>query len=189
MKPEDIKIGETYNVRVKVRRTNTAGVFCYACDNDGIYWGKHPNLFTEAEVAAFSPVTPAPKYDPCRLFRKGDRVQVKRRNGRCNGKYGEYLREAYCLVAEDEEKNESVRVLHNSSEYRLDPAYLELVTPAEELEPYEVTESTDYFAVAHRITGDEPATFWKQWHPNPAAAAESECARLNAEHRKEHSHE
>lgn len=75
--------------------------------------------------------------DPCRLLRKGDKVQVKKRNGRCNGKDGEYLCEAFCKVAEDEMPNELVRVLHNATEYRLDPAYLELVDPVEDMEPCE----------------------------------------------------
>ena len=88
--------------------------------------------FRESDLECVSPA--APKYDPCRPFRKGDKVQVKKRDGRCNGKAGEYLREAFCTVAEDETPNELVRVLHNSTEYRLAPAYLELITPAEELD-------------------------------------------------------
>ena len=74
-----------------------------------------------------------PKYDPCRLLKEGDKVQVVKRNGRCWGKTGEYLRGAYCFVLEDEERNAMVKVRHNSSEYTIDPAYLELVTPVEEL--------------------------------------------------------
>ena len=70
---------------------------------------------TPENVLLPSALQPAPKYDPCRLLRKGDRVQVKKRNGRCNGKNGEYLREAFCEVAEDEVPNELVRVYHNSS--------------------------------------------------------------------------
>lgn len=81
--------------------------------------------------------------DPCRLLRKGDKVQVKKRNGRCNGKDGEYLCEAFCKVAEDEVPNELVRVLHNATEYRLDPAYLELVDPVEKLESDEVQEDVE----------------------------------------------
>ena len=128
---------------------------------------------------------PAPKYDPCRLFRKGDRVQVKRRNGRCSGKYGEYLREAYCLVAEDEDKNELVRVFHNSSEYRLDPAYLELVTPVEEFEPYRLEHRPGEWLVVKKDNKLILSSYNVGIHTNAKAAAEAECARLNAEYRKE----
>ena len=135
---------------------------------------------------------PTPKYDPCRLLRKGDRVQVKKRNGRCNGKAGEYLREAFCEVAEDEVPNERVRVFHNSSEYRLDPAYLELVTPVEELEPYTVDECgfapTLYVRkngkVCMTIPYKEGSSLY-QTREEALAAAETLRDRLNAEHRNE----
>lgn len=119
----------------------------------------------------------APKYDPCRLLKKGDRVQVKSRNGRCNGKDGEYLREAFCEVAEDEEPNELVRVYHNSSEYRLDPAYLELVTPVEELEPYKCGEGIDAQLIFFQ---DERFAEFENEED-----AQRVCAWLNSEYRKE----
>lgn len=124
-----------------------------------------------------------PKYDPCRLLRKGDRVQVKKRNGRCNGKNGEYLREAFCEVAEDEVPNERVRVYHNSSEYLLDPAYLELVTPVEELEPYRVDHNQYGWHVEK--DGEILATYNDERHPHAKEAAEAERDRLNSEYRKE----
>jgi hypothetical protein len=132
-----------------------------------------------------------PKYDPCRLLRKGDRVQVKKRNGRCNGKAGEYLREAFCEVAEDEVPNGLVRFFHNSSEYRLDPAYLELVTPVEELGPYSVRHNEAH--AAWSIYGPYNLSavnyFYGERYPyteeSAKAAAEAERDRLNAEWRKE----
>lgn len=150
------------------------------------------------------------KHDPCRLLRKGDRVQVKERNGRCNGKAGEYLREAFCEVAEDEVPNERVRVFHNSSEYRLDPAYLDLVTPVEELEPYYIEEE-DFDSLIYNSNDDPDCktvtaihikyqdvdggeilsvkSYYESYvysYEHAKAAAEAECARLNAEYRKEH---
>ena len=134
-----------------------------------------------------------PKYDPCRLLRKGDRVQVKKRNGRCNGKDGEYLREAFCEVADDEVPNELVRVYHNSSEYRLDPAYLELVTPVEELEPYTVDGCgfaptfyvLKYGKVYMTIPYKEGSSLF-QTREEAKEAAEAECNRLNDEWKKDH---
>lgn len=141
-------------------------------------------LCSSPEMTSLIKKLSVPKYDPCRLLRKGDKVQVKKRDGRCNGKAGEYLREAFCTVAEDETQNELVRVLHNATEYRLDPAYLELVTPAEELEPYYLTESTDFWGVDKDDLEVEAAVFWKKTHPNAKAAAEAERDRLNDDYRR-----
>lgn len=129
-----------------------------------------------------------PKYDPCRLLRKGDKVQVKRRYGRCDGKDGEYLREAFCKVVEDETRNELVRVLHNATEYRLDPAYLELVEPVEELDPYFI-EETEYEYCVSIMVGerkDIPATYHKRMHPHAKASAEAERDRLNKAYHEEY---
>ena len=194
MNIEDIKIGETYNIRAK----------CIRIDEDGFYGFNtetKPSIFRlfnkkDVETSVFPLPAPengikntetAPKYDPCRLLKKGDRVQVKRRNGRCNGKAGEYLREAFCTVAEDETQNELVRVLHNATEYRLDPAYLELVTPVEEMEPYSVEEDSQYWHVFYEQNGGimTVCKFLKSYHPTAKAAAEAERDRLNAEYRKE----
>lgn len=142
------------------------------------------NEKNEAMADEIEKMVKGPKYDPSRPLKKGDRVQVKRRNGRCNGQNGEYLREAFCTVAEDETINELVRVLHNSTEYRLDPAYLELVTPAEEREPYGVEKYMHGWTVCKNIPGDIVAHFINT-HPHAKEAAEAECARLNAEYRKE----
>jgi hypothetical protein len=62
--------------------------------------------------------------------------------------------------------------------------YLELVVPVEELEPYSVGESTDYFCVEDKY-GTEISCYWKDTHPNPKAGAEDERDRLNSEWRKE----
>ena len=198
---EDIKVGETYNVRAKVCTINENNT-CWVRIEDAVYGTQYHDVAIEPknlyqfltyiskpiEIFKMTEIPETyPKYDPCRLLRKGDKVQVKKRDGRCNGKDGEYLREAFCTVAEDETQNELVRVLHNATEYRLDPAYLELVTPVEELEPYEVTESSDYYGVDKDDLEVEAAIFWKKSHPNAKAAAEAERDRLNAEYRKEQS--
>jgi hypothetical protein len=117
------------------------------------------------------------KCAPCRLFRKGDKVQVIKRDGRCNGKAGEYLREAFCTVAEDEIQNELVRVFHHATEYRLDPAYLVLVTPHEEQEPYSVGVSIDV-CILYKY-GEYYGEFVNR------IEAERVSKLLNAEHKKE----
>ena len=52
----------------------------------------------------------------------------------------------------------------------------------DDLEPYSVGESTDYFSVDR--DDEELCLYWKNDHPHAKEAAEAECARLNAEHRK-----
>lgn len=183
---EDIKIGETYNVRVKVSRMNTAGVFCYACDKDGSYLGKHPNLFTEDEVEAFSPIIlengrknsePAPKHDPCRLFRDGDKVTPRLVNGRDFNSIAEEYRGMILTVTRDEEKYDNVYVECGGDEFTIDPAYLELVTPVEELGPFTCGVSIDGCIIYKN--GDYYAEFVN------SSDAEKACKLLNAEYRKE----
>lgn len=192
MKPEDIKIDETYNVRVKIRKIGETYIECSPILEGGVLSHHWPTAFAVGETSAFSPITtengrnnsePAPKYDPNRLFQKGDRVRVVEYKGRIKPYLKDVLGKVYTL--DEGENNIHIAYIKADGIDLLDVCHLELVSPVEELDPYEVTESTDYFAVAHRRTGDEPATFWKESHPNPAAAAEAECARLNAEHRKE----
>lgn len=169
---------------------NTVILHFEPCETSGLLKG-----FEHVSQFSIRPMLHQTKYDPCRLFRKGDKVQVKKRDGRCNGKDGEYLREAFCTVAEDEIQNELVRVFHNATEYRLGPAYLELVTPVEELEPYTVgkselnTEHGDYDTWAvYDEHGYIVAQFAEEAYKlgEAKARANQECARLNAEHRKEH---
>lgn len=54
--------------------------------------------------------------------------------------------------------------------------------PAPKREPYRVEESSDYYSVDKGIK--EICVYWKDSHPNPKAAAEAECKRLNEEYRK-----
>ncbi len=135
----------------------------------------------------------APKYDPCRLFRKGDKVRVVERNGR---HYDTMFDEKTWIVAKDERNHSTlprdVQVNDgnpNSHCYSVPFFYLELVTPVEELEPYKVTESSDYYGVDKDDLEVEAAIFWKKSHPQAKAAAEAECKRLNEEYRKENAHE
>ena len=124
-----------------------------------------------------------PKYDPTRLFKKGDKVRVVERNSRCDGRYGEYLRGAFCEVLDDEEKNNDVHLNHNGSLYHIDPAYIELITPVEELEPYKLIDSPNIYNIVRDSA--MVMTIHKKSHPNAKAAADAECARLNEEYRKE----
>lgn len=132
---------------------------------------------------SFIPVPPAPKYDPCRLFRAGDRVTPKVVNGRDFNNIAEEMKGKVLIVTQDENRLCNVYVRDGEDEFTIDPAYLELVKPVEELEPYSMGESSDYFSVDK--DDDELCLYWKDKHPHAKEAAEAECSRLNAEYRKE----
>lgn len=128
----------------------------------------------------------APKYDPCRKFRKGDKVRLVSCRGRLPIPFAlnAFSMAEILTVEEDENKEYDVLVNNDSFRQMFQACYLELVTPVEELEPYSVGESTDYFSVDDR-EGEELSIYWKDKHPHAKEAAEAECARLNAEYRKE----
>lgn len=127
----------------------------------------------------------APKYDPCRKFRKGDRVRVAENKGRCLKPYS--LKIGDVLTVSMDEPNDDTCVIGckwHDRDFYLDPAYLELVTPVEEMEPYFVEHYKHSNAYKIRKGGQEFAIFW-DIHPHAKEAAEAERDRLNAEYRKE----
>ncbi|MBQ2298575.1 MAG: hypothetical protein II278_04255 [Bacteroidaceae bacterium] len=127
-----------------------------------------------------------PKYDPCRLFRKGDIVRLKEWNGRCPALPEDWKCDnGLFKVHEDEKFNSSVEITRENSKtvYIAPICFVELVTPVEELEPYELVETTDYWSVEKE--NDELCLFWKKHHPHAKEAAEAERDRLNAEYKKE----
>lgn len=210
MKPEEIKIGGVYDVRVKVIKkptspiTDQVEIGVYTVDRaTNLPMEYETSWFMAEESSAFVEVAPengvnnsepAPKYAPCRPYREGDKVRYVKRNGRfCPGSHA-YERHLSLLgtVICDEKPNYSVFVNfeHCSDDYRIDPAYLELVAPVEEQERY-VVEPSDiaWFVVdtKHKAGTLNAVMFINAIHPNARAAAEAECARLNAEYRKEQS--
>lgn len=207
MNIEDIKVGETYNVRMLV--TKISERFFYTKTKvKGIMEGY---CFHHSEAEVFSPISPengikntepAPKYDPCRLFRKGDKVKIVNWNGRephalnddgycveLAGKELEFpadLRTLTYEIRDDEREDDSMLILTLKG-YRniiIYPCFVELVTPVEEIDPYEVRRVDCYWSVIDK-NGVEMSRYWLDLHPHAKEAAEAECARLNAEYRKE----
>lgn len=128
-----------------------------------------------------------PKYDPCRLFKKGDKVKLREEvQGRETPLFmsGLSLGKIY-TVAHDEYNNHTVDIIEDECLLgRYSFVYLELVTPVEELEPYIIKEYVDFYAVEK--DGAQYSIFFKgSYYAKAKEAAEAECARLNAEHRKE----
>lgn len=94
-----------------------------------------------------------PKYDPCRLFRKGDIVRLKEWNGRCPALPEDWkFDNGLFKVHANEKFNSSVEITRENSEdvYIAPICFLELVTPVEELEPYYIEETDVEFQVRMR---------------------------------------
>lgn len=190
MNIEDIKVGETYFVNVKVTATSTNRFVCQPLLGGCTMSDFAPTYFNFAEAEAFYksiPETTPPKYDPCRLFREGDEVRYVPYNGReCPAMpVDEYYREKTLTVVKDEDSNHQVLVrTQDGREKYIRFCYLQLVTPVEEVMPYSVSENLYGWVVFKDTPGNVVANF-NNTHPNAKAAVEAECGRLNAEYRKE----
>lgn len=141
-----------------------------------------------------------PKYDPCRLFRKGDIVRLTEWNGRCPALPEDWkFDNGLFKVHVDEKFSSAVAITReNSKDIYLAPiCFLELVTPIEELEPYSIEEETAFAGdetygiihiyYNHNCGRDKVRTFYENGPESwdyTKAAAEAECDRLNADHRK-----
>ena len=121
-------------------------------------------------------------------------MRVVEYKGRCKKPYT--LRVGDILSVADDEANDDTFIVickKNNTNYYLDPAYLELVTPAEEAEPFYVCENTESksFEVRRKENHKVQAAFYyfskDDTHAKREAAKATleHCDRLNAEYRKE----
>ena len=133
-----------------------------------------------------------PKYDPCRLFKKGDKVRVVEWNGRKNirdGMIGEVVSDEFNCKVEL-----AIDGWPNDVYYQA--CFLELVTPVEEREPYSAKPGYKSWHVERdgkiysQYPYNETVSFsvWRN-EEEAKAAAEAERDRLNAEWRKEQTHD
>jgi hypothetical protein len=144
---------------------------------------------------------PTPKYDPTRLFRKGDIVRLKEWNGRCPALPEDWkFNNGLFKVQEDEKLNSSVEITRENlrAVYIVPICFIELVTPVKEQEPFYLDEITDEdedgepyhcFMVKTMKGEDRVRTYYSnkfETIEQTKAAAEAECKRLNEEWRKEH---
>ena len=198
MATKDIKVGNFYHVLVKVLGIDpTNGEITTETVNEfGTSLNMEPTYFARGEKEAFFPITPengtknsepapkhsepAPKYDPCRLFKAGDVVEYRPKDGRANPNL---LVGRRYKVSADEPCDSGIVQVEFDGLRHLDTfvAYnnLQLVTPVEELEPYSVGGSID--ACILYKNGEYYAEFVN------SSDAEKACKLLNAEHRKEQS--
>lgn len=212
MNPEEIKVGETYNVRMTVTEKTARFIYTKTGTKDII----DGYCFANQESFAFSPLPDpanvtksaknAQKYDPCREFKNGDIVRYVERDGRSYVDAPPVGATCRVIVGEDSVGMVMVEFKFSENEesdvYDVPFYHLELVVPVEELERYVVIHNDyeKYYEVCWK-DDDEPdgrtgrtrclTTFW--YHNPPKThtqkhakeAAEAERDRLNAEYRKE----
>lgn len=156
MEYEDIRVGDLLNLRVRVCRPLSEYV-------GRLYLqAEIPNksfdstyVLTRDIIPALSPVTlengtkntePAPKYDPCRKFRKGDIVAPCSVNGRWCSHVWEDKSSIHYEVAKDEDPitaHMEVKDTDSPHPFLVHAAFFKLVTPVEEIEPYRVGTGID----------------------------------------------
>ena len=189
MNSEDIKIGETYNLRIQVLGKSEDFIHARPITPNGEYATTGFLEILHKYAPSFTPIpskhgTSVPT--TTRLFREGDKVRVVEKDGRTPTcfpvgkiKVGDIL-----TVIENERGDAFINVKTEDGSKMMAPWFhLELVTPVEELEPYKLIDSPN----TYNIVRDSAMvmTIHKKSHPNAKAAAEAECARLNEEWRKE----
>lgn len=121
-----------------------------------------------------------PKYDPYRLFKKGDIVRVVEWNGRVKARTGMEGR----VVGNERNSMVELAIGGWKKDVFYPACHLELITPVEEREPYSVKETMSHDGWQIVRDGLPLAIYDSQRHPNAKAAAEAERDRLNAEYRK-----
>ncbi len=189
----NLKAGQEIFVKARFSYINTEEeIRCTTKETDGKDWiiySNISNVFTAQPTGNEEDAENKPKYDPCRLFKNGDRVTPKEVNGRHPGNRG-----AIFTVRQDEAesgRNILLTLDGHIGSITIDAAYLELVTPVEELMPYSIGKS-DYNGFVNiekkgKIIAMIP--YGKELHEHKTeeealAAAEAERDRLNAEYRK-----
>ena len=195
MSMEDIKVGETYNLPVIVTDINEKSWFKVRTIEPYTY------TLVPSEAKTLRPIgQEASKYDPCRKFKKGDKVRYEPKLGRSEPCI---TKGTICTVLSSENGVGRVFVEYANDEGVYTTSilfcFLELVTPVEELEPYYVrTNKYCSTCTIFKKVGEKKLVHSAYYfvHGNGCsnaimsiteaiAAAEAECGRLNAEHRKE----
>lgn len=197
MATKDIKVGNFYHVLVKVLGINpTNGEITTETANEfGTSLNMEPTYFARCEKEAFFPITPengvknsepAPKYAPCRKFRKGDKVEYHPKDGRELFEAKRLLAQTLTVVENEHKEFNRVTVeAQNGDTLSVPFYYLKLVTPVEEFEPYSLEHRPSEWLVVKKANNLILSSYNVGIHPNAKAAAETECARLNEAYRKE----
>lgn len=189
---KQLKKGAEIFIRARYKKIDAVGDVLFLHSNTNVY-GKE--IETESYTHPGNVFLPpsAPKYDPCRPFKEGDEVRVlKERDGRKMPVCGAICPGEIYIVSDDEKDGDVMLRTCNRGHDCISWDWLELVTPAEELNPFSVQESEvvqgfdivrDKLCVMSFPFGAKECG----WYYNELAAkkaAEAECSRLNAAYRK-----
>lgn len=202
---KQLKQGDEIFIRARYKKIDADGDVRFSISVTSVFGGEAKGEgHTLPENVILPP--PAPKYDPCRLFKKGDKVRVVEWNGR---KLKTFDMSDVWEVACGETPGDLAVSLYrkcakNWENCHVSQCYLELVTPVEELEPFSVCQDAEMecFEVYKCEYNEDVEGNEKVWKivrttyfygdnqglrtlAEAKAAAEAECARLNAAHRKE----
>lgn len=148
------------------------------------------DFITDCRATAPSFVS-LPEKDPGRLFKKGDIVRVVKYKGRPFSKFWEPYIGSEMQVVDNETDCENPSIKTPKGWQPINAAYLELITPAEEIVPYSVRHNDAH--AAYSIYGPYGLSaanyFYGERYPyskhSAEAAAYAECDRLNAAYREE----
>ena len=203
---KDIKVGQKYNFTLLAIHDKNEHMDALFESPSGMrYYIKQNDYVALSLENGTKNTETAPKYDPCRRFRKGDKVEYLPKDGRELFEAERLLTQTLTVVENEHEIYNRVEVKAQNGDIHSVPFYyLKLVTPVEEQERYILihNEFEKHYEVCWK-DDDEPdgrtgrtrcrATFW-YYHPpqtytqkEAKAAAEAERDRLNAEYRKEQS--
>lgn len=153
-------------------------------------------LCSSPEMKSLLKKLSSPKYDPCREFKEGDKVRVKREvHGRpvyIGEDAWEPLDSSEIWTVVEEKETGWVHLKNGCLSADVWHGMLELVTPVEELGPFNIYKSDDNeYVILFEETRVSTFPFKGEGYPyyytqeQAKARAEQERDRLNAEHRKE----
>lgn len=205
MNIEDIKEGETYNVRVRVIGKYGKCVDAIYADADDAVGGIH---IPEKRVNILRPISneTAPEHAPNRPLRKGDIVrpvlcQGRKPWGRVNGGHHYANPQWTCEVVDDERQGYVEVITQSGFEFEINACFLKLETPIEERELFYVERcDTDGCYFVQKDDGEMTAVdtlvqafYFKTEDYNAHYYTEGQaeelanetCKRLNEEWRKE----
>lgn len=185
-----LKPGDEIFIRARYTRLLDDGDVRFSCPVTDERGKETPDVgFAHPSHVILPP--PAPKYDPCRKLKQGDKVKPCIWHDRVpSARLGatRFIPKQRTYEVFSDELHEFVKLISGDDVVEMHVCHLELVTPVEELEPYSVEGDEDEWDIIldNKVLMSFPFDSSAYYTQEQAKeAAEAECARLNAEHRKE----
>lgn len=183
MNEEELKAGERYNFTLIYTGQSINNKFRFESPT-GIHY-----ILGLGDIEAVSPVS-APENAPCRELRIGDKVRVRKIHGKlpqCRYNGVAHVKEGdCCTIFEDAYRNCYWVTMASNVHWCFDAAYLELVTPVEEIQQFFLESDNNlYFCIYFGTSQNYELVSRLRKKHYSLTEAEAECARLNAKYRKE----